>query len=225
MTIFTGTTSRLDPISRLFLRDQTTFWPPPITEPDQTSGRLETPGPSHGSPDEPATETSSAAPVRPDETTSADHSEFQDDMVQLELAAEMAAVNNLQPFLLIYRQIDWQTRSGDDFAQAARLALRVGAPLIARECALTGSQRFPDHAELQKIARLLSPPEARSVPGQGNTSWKANRAWFQQHWDAYRGHWVALRDGQLLAVADDVNGLAAQVGELKGTDILITSIW
>lgn len=225
MTILTETTNRLDPISRLFRRDQTTFWLPPIAKLDQTSGRLETPELYHGIPDEMSTETGSAIPDRPDEATTADHSEFQDDMVQLELAAELAAVHDLQPFLSVYRRIDWQTRAADDFAQAARLALRLGAPLIARECALAGSQRFPDHTGLQALARLLSPPEARSVPGQGNTSWKANRTWLQQHWDAYRGHWVALRDGQLLAVADDVNGLVAQVGELKGTDILVTSIW
>lgn len=224
MTFFVETISYLDPISRLFLRDKTTFLPPSTIEPIQTSGRLET-HQYHSPLDEPATETSSDPSARPDESTTAVPGPYQDDMLHLELAAELSSANDLKPFLSVYRQIDWETHPAADFAQAVRLALHVGAHQAARECALAGSRRFPHHAELQKLARLLAPPDAKSIPGQGNPSWRANRAWLQQHWDDYRGHWVALRDGQLLAVANDVNGLEAQIGPLKGRNILITPIW
>ncbi|MCB9010127.1 MAG: hypothetical protein H6656_22605 [Ardenticatenaceae bacterium] len=221
MTILAETTSRLDPISRLFLPDRTTFLPPSTIEP---SRYLET-HKYHSPLAEPATETSSDPPARPDESTTAVPSPYQDDMLQLEVAAELSSANDLKPFLSVYRQIDWETHPAADFAQAVRLALRVGAHQTARECALAGSRRFPHHAELQKLARLLAPPGAKSVPGQGNPSWQANRNWLHQHWGDYRGYWVALRDGQLLAVADDVNGLVAQVGPLKDRNILITPIW
>ncbi len=162
------------------------------------------------------------------EATSADPAWLQRGLTGLD-ALEWIAVlpmpENLGQFVQAYHQIDWDNQEANAFARAVTLALQTGAHLIARECALAGNRRFPDYLELQKMARILAPPNAKSIPGQGNPSWRANRAWLQQHWDDYRGHWVALRQGQLLAVADDVNGLVAQVGELKGTDILITSIW
>ena len=226
MAVFTEMKSQAYPLAWLFRQsDQTMALPPATPETTPTSDSLDQGMSYDWLPGAVGTATNGTGIVGPTATTAEVAESLNDDLVRLELAAKMATPDDVSPFVAVYQQIDWMTRRADDFAQATRLALSVGAHLIARECALAGRQRFPDHPELQKMARVLSPPKARSVPRAGSSSWPANRAWLKQHWDDYRGHWVALRDGQLLAVADDVDGLVAQVGKLKDTNILVTPVW
>ncbi len=40
-----------------------------------------------------------------------------------------------------------------------------------------------------------------------------------------QGRWVALRDGQLLGVAETAEQLVAQVGEIKNRGILVTQVY
>jgi hypothetical protein len=120
--------------------------------------------------------------------------------------------------------MNWATRPAEDFVQAVKLALKIGALQIARELASTGSKHFPEDEELKKAARILAPAKVQVVKGAPNTSWSANRAWLQQHWNAYLGRWVALKNGELLAVADTLDDLIDQVGEVRGKDILVTAV-
>src|SRR5690606_2618637 len=106
-----------------------------------------------------------------------------------------------------------------------RLALKVGAHIIARKLALEGVERFPEDAELKKMARILGPPKVAvsnrpAEPGIGD-----NMAWLTAHWEEYKGKWVALRDGQVLATADSFEGVIEQVGPVKNTGILVTKLW
>ncbi|MFQ5419304.1 MAG: hypothetical protein ACE5FD_10800 [Anaerolineae bacterium] len=201
MTVFTPTRQRLDPIRRLFWSKDTTIARPPMPPASpQTSGEL-------------------------DEQTSADViAWFDDALARLELVANHLAPDDVAAFVTAYQEIDWDGREAGEFVQAARLALRVGAHLIARECALTGVERFPEHPELQKMARILDPPKARVIKSKPNTSWQYNKAWLQAHWHEYIGRWVALKNGELFAVADSFNELVAQTGDLKGKDILVTLV-
>jgi hypothetical protein len=143
-------------------------------------------------------------------------------MVRLEKAAfakdEMA-------FLAARQAIDWSERPAEDFVRAIDLALLAGAFLAARNLSAEGANRFPDHTRLKNMAYILAPPVVRSVPGDGNPTWKANRAWLKTHWNEYKGQWVALHNGQLLAVGPSPAELEQQLGDLRNRDILITSIW
>jgi hypothetical protein len=44
---------------------------------------------------------------------------------------------------------------------------------------------------------VLAPPTATVVPATpaSRAAVKANNAWLTAHWEAYRGHWIALRAG------------------------------
>ena len=199
MAVYAPTKPRLDPITRLFRgKDATVALPPPPASP-QTGGEL-------------------------DEQTSADVMAWLDDaLARLELTASLAP-DDVAAFAAAYREIDWDGREADEFVQAAKLALRAGAHLIARECALAGVKRFPEHPELQKMARILDPPKARVIKSEPNRSWQYDKAWLQTHWQEYLGQWVALRNGKLVAAAASFDDLVAQTGDLKGKGILVTLV-
>ena len=199
MAVYAPTKPRLDPITRLFRGKDATVALPPSPASPQTGGEL-------------------------DEQTSADVMAWLDDaLARLELTASLAP-DDVAAFAAAYREIDWDGREADEFVQAAKLALRAGAHLIARECALTGVKRFPEHPELQKIARILDPPPAAPVHSPPYTSWKPNKAWLEEHWDEYSGRWVALKDGVLLAAGGSFTDLINQVGDVRSKDILIAQV-
>jgi hypothetical protein len=84
-----------------------------------------------------------------------------EEMAQLEAAAEASTVYDVAPFVAAYEAIDWEERTADDYARAIQLALSAGAGAhpITRKLAMEGSERYPDHAELQKAAYILAPPK------------------------------------------------------------------
>jgi hypothetical protein len=119
---------------------------------------------------------------------------------------------------------DWSTLTAEEFATAVRLVLRVNAVQLARQLSALGAERYPDDAELQKIAYVLAPPRV-IAQGQADPCADDNIQWLKENRQRYRGKWVALRDGELLAVADSPLQLQEQVGPLKGTRIMVTSLW
>lgn len=139
------------------------------------------------------------------------------------LLAYAAEQGNEAAFAAAYRRIDWAMRPADDFLRAVRWALAAGAHGAARQLALQGAQRYADHAELQKYARVLAPPRVirRDLPPRPDL--RANRDWIMQHADEYRGKWIALRNGQLLATADSFGALADRFDSPQG--ILLTRIF
>ena len=146
-------------------------------------------------------------------------------MGQLRAAADKASPHDVSPFVTVFRHIDWSTRSADDHVEGIQLALWVGAHPLARELAITGSNRYANHPKLQKMAHVLAPPKVTVRQTGFHPDLKANSQWLKTNWDSYRGHWVALRDGQLLATGDSLAEIVDQVGEINNTDILVTPLW
>lgn len=161
------------------------------------------------------------------ETTSADPAWLQRGLTGLDALEWIAALpmpENLAQFVQAYHRIDWDRQEANAFARAVTLALQTGAHLIARECALAGNRRFLDHLELQKMARILAPPEVTVIKRQPDTAWPLNRVWLQAHWHEYTGQWVALQNGELLATANSFDDLVMQAGDLRDKDILVTLV-
>lgn len=140
-------------------------------------------------------------------------------MAALKAAAE---AKDESAFWLAFNEINWEKRPAEEFVQAVELALMAGAYQTARRLAEKGHQRFPDNARLQKMDYVLAPPQARSVASQNRNAWQANRQWLHAHRQEYKGKWIALRDGKLLAIGDSPAELTAQIGEIKGKGILLT---
>lgn len=115
--------------------------------------------------------------------------------------ADAAEVGDAQAFVTAYQAIDWAARTPDEFERAIHWALTAGAHLAARSLATMGAAQYPDDAELQKAARILAPPKLlRRLPAEPEK--RANHEWLRVNRTAYRGKWVALRNGDLLATAN-----------------------
>ena len=143
-----------------------------------------------------------------------------DGMVRLEAAAH---AGDEMAFLDARRAIDWTKRSARDFTQAVRWALEAGAYRAATLLATEGAERFPRHAELAKMARILASPKVIRSDLPPDPSAAADMDWLRAHYDEYRGQWVALRAGALLGTGNSFGELADKIGDIKG--ILLAPVY
>lgn len=137
---------------------------------------------------------------------------------------ESAERGDLTTFLSLLKEIEWTHRTADEYVRAIDLALKIGAHLAARDLANQGAEIHFDSEELQKYARILAPPQvlrtsARQVDVLANIEWlKANKS-------EYKGKWVAIKNGQLMASADSHDELIAGTGKTKGRSILVSHLY
>lgn len=103
---------------------------------------------------------------------------------------------------------DWESIR---FHRAIDEALTAGALSTARELAAEGARRFPDDARLSRAAAVLARPVARQVERRRTGDARADRAWLARHHGEYRGLWVALRSGEVVASAKTLNDLVASL--------------
>ena len=144
----------------------------------------------------------------------------EDGMSRLEIAAQMG---NEAGFVQAANETDWSQRSAGDFVRATRLALAAGAHLLARNLAAWGAKLHPEAPELQKMARVLAPPRVLRSDLLPEPSAEANRAWLRDNADQYKGQWVALRNGVLVARARTAKELRAHLDTADG--ILMTRVF
>jgi hypothetical protein len=150
----------------------------------------------------------------------ADETQYQEDpMVSLRLASELGSE---ELFARAARSMNWARCSAAEFVEAVRLALKVGAHLTALNLVTRGVQRYPQNSSLQKMNRLLGPPRVLKTNLPPIPSLKANTEWIHTHAVEYRGQWVALQEGRLIASASRVRELKAQAESLEG--LLITKV-
>lgn len=143
-----------------------------------------------------------------------------DGIATLEIIAE---TGDEATFVQAANEIDWSQRPATDFARAVRLALATGAYLLARKLAEYGHRLYPNHQELAKMAHILAPPRVVRTDIPPAPSLQANQEWLRVHCDEYRGQWVALRDGILLATAATTRQLRAYLESTDG--VLITKVF
>jgi len=164
-------------------------------------------------------------PAPADETTkvvSGDDVDQAATWVRLLTAAE---TGDSREFLSAYRSMDWTRRSPEQLVFVVRLSITAGHPLLARALASEGAQRYPEHAELQKAARVLAPPRVISHSLPPDPGIAANVDWLRDHRDQYQGKWVALRDGVLLKDASSREEVLSGMGDLRTQRILVTKVY
>jgi hypothetical protein len=151
-----------------------------------------------------------------------DRSEGDREMLLLEAAAR---ADNGLIFVTILKSIRWDTRKAEDYNKAIRLALSAGYHPSAWKLSEEGAKRFPDDAELQRIWHIFAPSKAviSALPSKINAS--ADILWLKENRAMYQGKWVALKDGNLLAVGEGFQELFDKVGNTKGRGILITLVY
>lgn len=146
-------------------------------------------------------------------TVNRDEANFTARWLALQEAVEQG---DTQAFKELVQQIDWKRRSAHEWQQAVRMALAVGAPLLARELATKGARAHPDAPELAKMARILAPPRLLGTR-PANPSVGANIRWMREHAARHRGQWVAVRNGELVATGASLAELLAKVPDRENT--------
>lgn len=120
------------------------------------------------------------------------------------------------------KSLDLSDAKAQEFTQAINQALAAGAHTQARQIAAQAVKLYPDDPELAKMAQILARPSATRRKHKASDSAHSNQLWLQQNYAAYQDHWVALRDGELLGVADSVQALKATITDF--TNIMVTKV-
>jgi hypothetical protein len=119
--------------------------------------------------------------------------------------------------------------SPQDFIQAMNDALERGSLNEASKLSVEAIAHYPEHEEIQKYARILAPPKTTFHKLPPDPYAKIHQDWVMQHRVDYRGRWIALRQGELIADAASADELAdkieAQFDNPKGKGIFITVVY
>ncbi|HLO48065.1 MAG TPA: hypothetical protein VK211_06545 [Kamptonema sp.] len=115
--------------------------------------------------------------------------------------------------------------SPEEYIEAMRTILNSGDFAGAQQLSFKAVEHYPDHAEIKKIARILAPSLVRVIKEPTDPKIWLNQEWIKQNRMQYRGNWVALKDGKLLAIGKNVDELAEQVGDIKEQRIFVTAIY
>lgn len=143
-----------------------------------------------------------------------------DTIAQLDVAA---SIRNGPVFEKLLEVITWENRSASEISHVIDLALRMGAYSSAREVSQIGLSRYPQDDRIQKYHSILAEPVVtqRAVPF--DPSIRANRDWLKTHRDEYRGRWIGLRNGSLVASAGTIDELMNSMESSR--DLLITRVY
>jgi len=113
--------------------------------------------------------------------------------------------------------------SPEDFIRAMRSALERGDYGTAQQLSTQAVEHYPDHKELLKYAYVLAPPKVTVDKRPPDRDTEVNQDWVRENRTQYRGRWVALRNGQLLASARKIDELVDQLSDTKG--VFLTGIY
>jgi hypothetical protein len=116
----------------------------------------------------------------------------------LEELREITASGTQTEFTKAVANIDtWQ--SPLQMVEAIKMALQMGCYSIAAKLASEGTELFTEDDRLKEYARVLAPPKVVKtgippVKGLGDSM-----RWLRKHRSEYRGQWVVVKSGELLA--------------------------
>jgi hypothetical protein len=117
-------------------------------------------------------------------------------------------------FVALVEAVDWAERQPNELLKAIDLALDLDMTALAISLAQQGGQIFPDNERVQQMARRVSPlgiQVDRDAPHHMGI--KQSSDWLNNHADEYRGQWVAIREGILIAAAPTLAELETLMGD------------
>lgn len=143
----------------------------------------------------------------------------------LSLELRVAAANGSQAeFIETIANIDdWQYPSY--IKEAIELALNMGWYSTAVKLANDGVKLYPEDDQLQKYACVLAPPKVVKTGVPPHNGLGVSMKWLKAHGAEYRGQWVILQDGDLLAHSSIRSELIGILENLSNRDgIVVTKV-
>lgn len=111
----------------------------------------------------------------------------------------------------------------EDFIHAIRTALESSDRETAQQLSIQAVKHYPQHEEILKYAHILAPPKVTVERRLLDRDPEVNQNWIKQNRTQYRGQWVALRHGKMLASASSIERLVEQLSDKK--DVFLTAIY
>ena len=143
----------------------------------------------------------------------------------LSLLEEYVQAGERQQFVALAEAIDWSACGPEELLRAIDLALSLELASLAIKLAQQGRRLFPNHERIQQAAQVLAPPIGREVSTPYAQNLSASQVWLREHAPEYRGRWVAVREGELVATAESLQELTTMMGEDEDpTNTLISKV-
>ena len=122
------------------------------------------------------------------------------------------------------RRLDAEKPTPETFLEEIRRIFNSGTLRGAREVAEQGLALFPDHPQLQHLHHWLRPPEVRVNPYWKTPDPRPNYEWLKKNAREYRGKWVGLDSGELVAAADTLDEVLQAFGDRDPRGTLVHHI-
>ncbi|HEX9941804.1 MAG TPA: DUF5678 domain-containing protein [Thermoanaerobaculia bacterium] len=119
-----------------------------------------------------------------------------------------------------------QHPTAEEFLEEIRQIFNSGTLRGAREVAERGLALYPDHPELRRLHYALRPFEVRvsTDPNHKMFDPTPSYEWLKKNAHAYRGKWVGLQNGELVAAADSLEEVLQAFGDRDPRGSLIHHI-
>ena len=130
----------------------------------------------------------------------------------------LAKDGDIDAFVRTLQRVKWEDRRASEFVRVIRLALDVSAPAAARHLFVLGQKYHPNNPYLSVYSKLFGESPRASIRAlPANNTLKANREWLKEHRIAYRGQWIALKEGELLATGSSLDDLRSKISDVSNT--------
>lgn len=128
----------------------------------------------------------------------------------------------ISAFVEASHAIDWTAKDADELEAAVGMAIQLDLIRLARELSALGEERFPESAQIRKLAKIVAKNQGPIVTRPANPKIGESMRWLNQHGAQYKGMWIALDGDQLLGAEKTGEKLFKQFG--NQSDLLITLI-
>ena len=116
---------------------------------------------------------------------------------------------------------DPEGRTPESFLEEIEKILNSGTLQGAREVAEQGLALYPNHPELRQAHYALRPFEVRINPHFKISDPSGSYEWIKSNAGKYRGQWVALANGELIAAAQSLAEIREAVRDRDPGEVLL----
>lgn len=121
-------------------------------------------------------------------------------------------------FFSFVENIDWSVHGPTELRHALDVALFLDMVPLSRELAQKGVDLFPGNSDFQYFVKVLAPPKVIGTSPAKKRHFAPSYEWLNNNADKYRGHWLAVCRGKLVATSLTYKDLKKKIANSKTTD-------
>ena len=127
--------------------------------------------------------------------------------------------HNGRAYRKLMKQIDWRLGTAEQIDAGLGVSLAFVDLERAKQLAKLGLELYPTYEPFVRVQPLFDPPSSRAIkrkwPRSTPGALETSAAWIREHNDDYElGHWLAVKNGELLADAPTLKELDEKIESL-----------